>query len=352
MKGKSLMLPPQNNPMTCPNCQHEVSPGAAFCGNCGFQLAQPGGQFAPAPGVAPGQPTPQSSIISPSTQTPQSVPPGQSNPLPAQQIPQAQSFQSQPAVPYYDAGGGVMTPYTTQNGASEAPNNGKAIASFVMGVLGCVGWLIPLIGVILGILALVFGTMSLKSPRRIFAIIGIVLAVPVIAVSIFFWVKAAEHIIKTKSSSLSGLTTHSTASSLQTVRSPCYTTKIPANLTLTQTASSCTFEASSTTSGEEYVVKVLQAPTVSATNLADGAKADSANVVNAIPGGSITGQQATTFANSPAYSFDLAATDGSAGTLDYIYDNTSQGNLVIILHAQRTGKDIDLATIEKNWSWQ
>lgn len=319
--------------MPCPNCHQTTSPGAAFCGNCGYQL---NGAQAPQPPVAP---QPQTTIA------PAAQPVSPATPLAP---PATAAFAVQPA-PQPSYVGSTLPAGQTDNASQ---NNGKATAAFVMAVLGCVGWLIPLVGVILGILALIFGTLSLKSRRRVLAIIGIVLAVPVIAVSIFFWVRAAQQVLKNHASPLSGLTTSSTSQSLQTISSPCYTTKIPANLTVTQTAGSCTFRALNSTSGEEYEVKVLQIPQLSIANLAQDAQTDAKNIVNATPGGSISDQQVSTFSGSPAYTISIKATDGSAGTIDYIYDTTLQGNLVIVFHAQRSGAHTGLATIENNWSWQ
>lgn len=349
--------------MTCPNCHQQVGPNATFCGNCGFQLraSQPAQTITSTqPTITPAVPqqvvAPQgvqpitSQPASPSTQT------AQPN-YAAQPTVSVQQSTFQPA--YAGAGGafvgGAVAPTSFNNRLvedSDAHNNGKAIVAFVLGVLGCVGWLIPLVGVILGVLALVFGTIALKSQRRVFAIIGIALAVPVIAVSIFFWVRAAQHVLKSRSSPLSGLTTQSTSSGLQSITSPCYTTKIPASLTVTQTSGSCTFQALNSTSGEEYVVKVLQIPQLSISNLPQAAQTDAKNIENSIPGGSISNQQSSTFSGSPAYTIGLTATDKSAGTIDYIYDTTIQGNLVIIFHTQRSGKNADLSTIENNWAWQ
>lgn len=277
--------------MLCPNCNQEVHHGAAFCGNCGFKLA-------------------------------------------GAHLKQA-----------------AQAPPTTQAKASQRnDNSGKAIAAFILGVLGLAGWIIPIIGVVLGILAIVLGSMSLKSRHRILAIIGMVLAVLVIAVSLFFWIRAAQHVIKNNDSDLTGLTTNSVTSTLQPVSTPCYTAKIPASMTITQTPGSCTFSASS--NGESYEVKVLQVAQLTPANLAQAAETDANNVVNSTPGGSMSSQGSITFSGSLAYYATVISTDGSAGTIDYIYKDTGQGNLVIILHTSRSGKNYDLNSIENSWVWQ
>ncbi len=312
--------------MICPNCHQVVKPGAAFCGNCGFQLAT-----AQAP-VAP-QPAPQQVPAVEQQLTP--VVPAHMHPAPF----------TQPIAVFGQSNNSAAL-------ATPTHNNGKAIAAFVCGVLGLVGWIIPLLGVVLGLLALIFGTIAIRSQKRVFAIIGIVLAVPVLALSIFFWVRAAQSIVMNRSNPLSGITTPSGSGTTQDISTPCYTTKIPASLKVTVASGSCTFQAVSQATGETYTVKVLQAPDVTPTNLSDAAQADSKNVISSTPGGSISGQEPATFSGSPAYEVSLASTDGSAGTIDYIYRLTASGNLVIVIHTQRTGKKYDVSDIESAWDWK
>lgn len=357
--------------MTCPNCQKEINPGAPFCGNCGYRLAA-----APQPSAATdilAQPMPSvaaSGVPSPpppvtpwyngeggQPQTPTSAPMPVSTPFTGVQpaaptVPQPPAYQGAEGT----FTGGTAPPAYTAPASDGAQHNGKAIAAFVCGVVGCVGWLIPIAGVTLGILALVFGTIAIKSPRRVLAIIGMVLAVPVLAVSIFMWVKGTQQYLKTHPSTSSGAKSSGThplsATANQPISSPCYKVSIPTALTVTQTAGSCTFLGSSATTGEVYQVKILQVPAVTAANLPQAAQADANNVVNAVPGGSLSGKHATTFAHSPAYALTLSATDGSAGTIEYVYHVTPQGNLVIVLHTKQDGKGIDLSALENSWSWK
>lgn len=58
--------------------------------------------------------------------------------------------------------------------------DGKAIAAFVIGLVGLIAWCCPLIGFPLNITGIILGAISLKSQNptaRILAIIGIVLCV-------------------------------------------------------------------------------------------------------------------------------------------------------------------------------
>jgi hypothetical protein len=217
--------------MICPNCHQQVSPGATFCGNCGFNL----NNNQPVPALNNAQQTPNAppqvttpvaqTANAPATTSPSVPQPAVTTTQPLAAVPPA---ASQPA---YDGASGAAfvgntvtsSSYNTSLADESMQHNSKGIIAFVLGVLGCIGWLIPLVGVTLGVLALAFGTMALKSKKKVFAIIGIVLAVPVIAVSIFFWVRAAQSVLKSKSTTVSGLVTKSTSSSLQTITTPCYT---------------------------------------------------------------------------------------------------------------------------------
>ena len=353
--------------MLCPRCQKTVDPGAAFCGNCGFQLAtDPGQQSATAeapvlqaiqPDSAPAEPVMASptTVEGSSNQEPglisstQSVP---ANPQPQLQTPvnlsspAIQPASQQPYQPLQTA-----MPQSPSLPAT-SDHSGKAIASFVLGVLGLPACLIPIVGIVFGILAIVFGTLSVRSTRRVFAIIGMSLGILVLLAALFLWVRNTQELVKQHQNGtpLGGV---SSSGPQQSVSTPCYTTKVPAAMKITKTDGSCTFLAASINNGEQQEVKVMQVPGLTLGNLASAAKADAANVVNAIPGGSITDQKASTFAGSQAYQIEIKATDGSAGIISYVYDTTAQGNLVIVIHTQAraSGNNYDLQSIESNWSW-
>lgn len=349
--------------MICPNCHHQISPGAAFCGNCGFKLTTgmpetsppvppslPQPTVPPAPAPAAEAPQPQfTATVSPSLPQP---PAYSGNTVPSQ--------QPQPAFTAaggYDAASAAPSVVTSSPGSvvpSEHHNNkGKAIASFVLGILGCVGWLIPIVGVTLGVLALIFGTMGIKSSKKVFAIIGIVLAVPVLAVSILVWVVATQHLLKQRNGQNTGQhTSQSSSVATQAVTSPCYSTKIPTSVKLVQANDSCSFDALNQTTGEEYEVKVLQLAGLNTTNLQQAAQEDIQNVLNLVPGSSIASQGTASFAGNPAYSVELNTADGGKGIVDYVYKNTGQGNLVIVLHSQQQTTSINVQLLEQNWQWR
>lgn len=319
--------------MLCARCQRTVDPGAIFCGNCGLRL-----QVADS--------TEASTLESSDTRSYQtSANPG----VTALTKPTMDdSHQSTPG-----ASDTAMTS-NTQTDAWQPPldHSGKAIASFILGVLGLPATLIPIVGIVFGVLAIVFGTLSIRSSRKVFAIIGMSLAVIVLLVSIFLWVRNTQELVSQRRSG-TAVGTSEVNRKLQAVATPCFTTKIPADLAITRTDDSCTFLATNAQTGEQEQVKVLQVPQLTLASLATAAKGDADNVVSTIPGGSIVGQRTTTFSGSQAYEFVIKATDGSAGTISYVYNTSAQGNLVIVLHTQaRANEDnFGLTLIESNWSW-
>ena len=119
--------------MNCPKCNHEISVDAQFCGNCGQPVTQTA--------------TPVESVVQTSVQ-------------PVAQVPVA---------------------------PVESSDSGKAIASLVLGILGFVGSLIPLIGLIMGIGALMLGLNSKNSAKKGMATAGLILGIIVIVLSLIFW---------------------------------------------------------------------------------------------------------------------------------------------------------------------
>lgn len=134
--------------MKCPSCGHELSEGALFCGNCGQPIAQP-------------------SVVQPQVV--------QSAPIQQQPVVTAQVPPQQPVIPA-----------TTQlPPVQDTPQSGKkAVVGFILGLLGFPGSLIPIVGFIMGILAVIFGSGSLKSNRKGLATAGLVLGIIVILLSL------------------------------------------------------------------------------------------------------------------------------------------------------------------------
>lgn len=99
-------------------------------------------------------------------------------------IPPAQPAPGQPVV----IAPQMLTGYPGQPGyAPPAPKksgNGMSTAALVLGLIGLVGWCCPFVGIILGILAVIFGIIGAARGGGGMAIGGIVLGVIVILLSI------------------------------------------------------------------------------------------------------------------------------------------------------------------------
>jgi hypothetical protein len=70
------------------------------------------------------------------------------------------------------------------SGPVSSDGSGKAIASLVLGIVGMVGWCLPIIGLPVTIVGLVLGIMARTSSKRGMAIAGIVLSIIGLALSV------------------------------------------------------------------------------------------------------------------------------------------------------------------------
>lgn len=65
---------------------------------------------------------------------------------------------------------------------------GKATTSLVLGLVGIVAWLVPLLGVIVTAMGIITGVIGRKSTKRGQATAGLVLSIIFLAVSILWWI--------------------------------------------------------------------------------------------------------------------------------------------------------------------
>jgi hypothetical protein len=285
--------------MQCPQCQQLASVDAAYCGNCGAPLTVGSAEQIGLSGTA-----------------------------------------------------AIVMPAEAVSTTGILDHSGKAIAACVIGALGLVAWLVPIAGLLFGLAAMISGTIAFHSRRRVFARTGIALSVLVLGASLFMWVHSAQQLSKANPATASS-TNSSADGSLQVVVTPCYSTRLPRNMSLVGKNGSCTFMGTDTTTGEQQGVKVLNVVGLSQATLADVARGDAANIVQSIAGGKLNDERSTLFAGSTAYQASVMGGDGSGGMVDYIYNPTLQGNLVIVTHSQvhMSGGSSDLSLIESNWKW-
>ncbi len=76
-----------------------------------------------------------------------------------------------------------MEENTTQQPQNE-PASGKSIASFVLGLVGIIAWLIPLFGYPVTITGLVLGILARKTEKNGFSLAGIILSSITLAITL------------------------------------------------------------------------------------------------------------------------------------------------------------------------
>ncbi|HUA13209.1 MAG TPA: hypothetical protein VL989_01785 [Candidatus Sulfotelmatobacter sp.] len=279
--------------MNCPNCHQPIDHGAFFCGNCGYNLST-------------------------------------GNAVLENQAPPQANFQRQ-----------------TDLGRSHK-DSGAAVASFTFGVIGLVVWLVPIAGLIIGVIALVFGIIGKSSRKKVLAFGGMSLAIIAIALSVVSWVITANNIYKNKS--VSPLT-YSYLDSAQTVSTACYTTKIPGGLKVTRTTGSCTFLAVNQATNELYGVKVIESPSLTDSEFDGAAQMDAKNASNSTAGSSIAKEGVSTFVGSPSYSVTFSGPNSIHSDATYVYRDTAQGNVLFVYHTTQGNGNFDLSYLEDNWQW-
>jgi zinc-ribbon domain len=135
--------------MTCSNCGSPLDQDAAFCGNCGRAIVATAG---------------------PASATP-----------------------SSPPVPTAAPGANVAYAVNTPPAAPQN-KDGKATAAMVLGIISLIAWLIPLVGIPVTVLALVFGIRHRHAVNHGQAVAGIVMgsiSIPLILFSIYIGVTSA-----------------------------------------------------------------------------------------------------------------------------------------------------------------
>jgi hypothetical protein len=182
--------------MVCTKCGLDIDTGAVFCGNCGQPVQNmtgatpvPAAQAsteAVAGAVTAAQPLPVAAAapIAPAVQAAEPLPvaPAAPQAFPAPQP--APVFQAAPvAAPVQPAVAAPGVPAYGLPVQASGPGGGKAIAAMVLGIIGLVASLIPILGFIFGGLALMFGKQSKQSSHPSMSKAGSVLGSIAIALS-------------------------------------------------------------------------------------------------------------------------------------------------------------------------
>ncbi|MFD7965984.1 DUF4190 domain-containing protein [Streptomyces zaomyceticus] len=123
-------------------------------------LAEPGGAVPPPP-VAPGGPAATPGAYG-YPAAPSAAASGYGYPTAAAPQPTASGY----GYPGYPSYGGGYTGQTGQTGYPQSPSNGMGTASMVLGIIAVAGFCLYGLGVVLGVLALIFGIIGVKKAGR------------------------------------------------------------------------------------------------------------------------------------------------------------------------------------------
>jgi hypothetical protein len=324
--------------MNCPNCGQPIEPNAAFCGNCGQPLA---------------------------TQTSRA----QAAPVPANNLAPAQLFASTPSV-ISQGYANAQTPNTpisnTMATGAGLPNaalpiiarsgEATAIISMLISVLALPGGLIPYIGLSLGLIGVVLGSLTLKSSKHVLGMIGMIIGIIAIFFALGMWAYNASVIKKEQTAALNNqaaqntpIATTTTTTGDQSVTTPCFSATFPASLSMTGSPSSCTLTARTQT--EEYTVNATSSAAVTPANFMTIAKQSMESTAKNL-NIAISSEQIGVFSGSPAFIMQGVYGANNEKTIAaMIYHPSPDGeNMFVIEHVILNGT-VDLNALGAEWQW-
>ena len=189
--------------MTCQKCGNELDSTSKFCGSCGMPISQQPPEQ-PIGSVPQQQPTEANNQVNqPMPPTPESTYQQSSSTTQSSQnhigaayqqastMPNTPPKASQVATANYNTGTATAVPAPV----AHSNNSGKSVSSLVVGILAIFGSLIPIVGFIMGIIAVILGSISLKSSKRGMSISGLVIGIIAIVLSLIMFVISYSAIV-------------------------------------------------------------------------------------------------------------------------------------------------------------
>lgn len=228
----------------------------------------------------------------------------------------------------------------------------KAIAGLICGVMALPASLyIPILGLALGVLGLALSTISLSEHKRKLPIIGIVFSSLAIVAALGIFVYNLEKAQKSQDAAGSSSTAAAvigSPSALVTIKTPCFSVKIPGGLN-NYTPTGCGFDSEGV--GNEYTVGALNNPGIAASNFkaaADKLIASGASDAKA----SIISESQTSFVGSPAISAIMQVSDTSAYmVIDAVLHTTTKDNVFLVIRSENNDPRPTLGTLSSTWQW-
>lgn len=316
------------NDVNCPNCGQPTEAGAAFCGNCGYPLrADTLSPIAKAYTAGAGD-TPASAI------TPRTLHPAAIGAVATAGIPSYARTSTHPH------------------------NQVRAALALTCGIIGVAGgFLIPIIGIALGITGIVLGSLAPRSSKRGVKVAGIVVSGIAVLVGLAVWVYVVAHNPNLRQSLASQQPSAKDGVTSLSVMTPCYSVSLPSQLNVDNASGSCELDAynGSTIANSSNTYKVLSTnvPAVTAANLSATAKnALESDVAANLPGSTVTSARSGIFAGDPAYFIQAhqSSQNTAVAEVAVLHKGATSNNFFVLVHVT-TGTSTDLSKLEQKWQW-
>jgi hypothetical protein len=330
---------------TCFNCDQPVEAGAQFCGNCGTAVSP---NFVNPEELSQPTPVVEGQLETNIGQVYDNIPDPDAS---------KQTGYNQPSMATGSpAGIGQIPSYAI---AYPHPKQHWAAIALAVGIIGTVGGLlVPVIGVLLGLVGIILCTTSYRKTSKGLKIAALIFSITAMLVGLGVWVFLAAHDPKIHpATTVSQAGTSNGASSLS-VNTPCYSVTFTAQLNVNNSSGSCAMNAYNgnalTTSTDIY--KVLSDETSGLTTDNFGAKAKTAveaDIAQNLPGFTITNEGSAFFAGSPAYLVQASQSGSGVSVIEEaVFHNSSgaQDNFFVLVHAEN-GQIADLNSFNNSWKW-
>lgn len=246
--------------------------------------------------------------------------------------------------------------------ATERPgqhSNNKALLALLLGIAGTIGSLfMALIGLTLGILGLVMGTISRSGAKKSLSTAGLIVSSLAILASLAAWAYAAKQdpVLQLASRSMAhDITALAVAAS--SLSTPCYSVGFVDKLNISNDTGSCDMDAFNGSaigsSTNAYKIYANQSTANSHDFVSIVKPAIEEDIRDNLPGFTINARRMSRFAGSPAYmvnAFDKAS--GVAVVEAAVLHRVGNGDNVFILVHAANSPTADLGTLEAQWQWK